>query len=110
MAHGFEREETVDGMSRWRPRDNSLSVLTCPTRVAPVVAFGVVYRVGSRDEGPGQTGATHLLEHLMFKGSRRFNRAAGTEVARVLQRVGAHFNATTWLDRTNYFAVLPSEH
>jgi zinc protease len=45
----------------------------------------------------------------MFKGSRRFNREGGTAVARVLQRVGAQFNATTWLDRTNYYATLPSD-
>jgi zinc protease len=54
----------------------------------------------------GHTGATHILEHLMFKGSRRFNRESGTEIARVLHRVGANFNATTWLDRTSYYEVL----
>ena len=74
-----------------------------------MVGFGVVYRVGSRNEVPGHTGATHILEHLMFKGSERFNRASGTEAARELHRVGASFNATTWLDRTNYFEVLPVE-
>jgi zinc protease len=73
------------------------------------VGFGVVYRVGSRHEGTGQTGATHFLEHLMFKGSSKFNREQGTELARVLHRVGAAFNASTWLDRTNYYEVLPVE-
>jgi zinc protease len=43
----------------------------------------------------------------MFKGTERFNRDNGTEAARELHRVGASFNATTWLDRTNYFEVLP---
>jgi zinc protease len=75
--------------------------------VAPVAAFGIVYRVGSRHELPGHTGATHILEHLMFKGTEKFNRADGTEAARELHRVGASFNATTWLDRTNYFEILP---
>lgn len=109
MGHDFERVETVNRVTAWRHRGNGLVALTCPTLVAPVVSFGVVYRVGSRNEGVGQTGATHVLEHLMFKGSRRFNRNSGTAVARVLQRVGAQFNATTWLDRTNYYATLPSD-
>ena len=46
----------------------------------------------------------------MFKGTRQFNRTHGTEIARVLQRVGASFNATTWLDRTSYFETLAVEH
>lgn len=74
-----------------------------------MVSLGVVYRVGSRHEGPGQTGATHFLEHLMFKGTRRFNRSEGTSATRLLQRQGAAYNATTWLDRTCYFETLPSE-
>ncbi len=107
---GFDLCERCGEVSEWRARGNGLQVLVAPTAVAPVVAFGVVYRVGSRDEGLGQTGATHLLEHLMFKGTRQFNRARGTEIARVLQRVGASFNATTWLDRTSYFETLAVEH
>jgi zinc protease len=99
--------ESEGGVTQWRHPGNGLTVLTAPTPVAPVVAFGIVYRVGSRHELPGHTGATHILEHLMFKGTERFNRAAGTEAARELHRVGASFNATTWLDRTNYFEILP---
>jgi hypothetical protein len=106
----FDLVDRLDGVSEWRHRDNGLTVLVWPTPVAPVVGFGVVYRVGSRHEVTGHTGATHILEHLMFKGSRRFNRESGTEIARVLHRVGANFNATTWLDRTSYYEVLPAEH
>jgi zinc protease len=107
---GFELVDRYAGVAEWRHRDNGLRVLSRSTPVAPVVGFGVVYRVGSRHEGTGHTGATHILEHLMFKGSRSFNRERGTEIARVLHRVGAAFNATTWLDRTNYYEVLPAEH
>jgi len=110
MAHDFELTDSVDSVREWRHRANRLTVLVCPTPVAPVVSFGVVYGVGSRHEGAGHTGATHLLEHLMFKGTERFNRDRGTEIARVLQRVGAAFNATTWLDRTNYYETVPVEH
>ena len=109
MSTRFEAVEREGGVSEWRHQENGLRVLTAPTPVAPVVGFGVVYRVGSRHELPGHTGATHILEHLMFKGTERFNRERGTEIARQLHRVGAVFNATTWLDRTNYYEVLPTD-
>jgi len=109
MGHGFERISEAGDIREWRLPSNGLTVLTVPTPVAPVATFCVVYRVGSRNEVTGQTGATHLLEHLMFKGTERFNRDRGTEIARMLQRLGASFNATTWLDRTNYYATVPVE-
>lgn len=110
MTTQFELIESEGGVTEWRHRGNGLHLLTMPTPVAPVVGFGIVYRVGSRDEKTGHTGATHILEHLMFKGTKKFNRDLGTEIARQLHRVGAAYNATTWLDRTNYYEVLPREH
>jgi zinc protease len=107
MTTDFELVERAGILSEWRHRGNGLTVLVGPTPVAPVVGFGVVYRVGSRHEVEGHTGATHILEHLMFKGTGRYNRERGTEIARELHRVGAFFNASTWLDRTNYYEVLP---
>ncbi|MEE9466085.1 MAG: pitrilysin family protein, partial [Candidatus Neomarinimicrobiota bacterium] len=79
-------------------------------RSAPVVTFMVTYLVGSRNEAIGHTGATHLLEHLMFKGSQAYNKDGGQTIWTLLQNVGARLNATTWLDRTNYFELLPREH
>ena len=76
----------------------------------PVATFMVTYHVGSRNEAIGYTGSTHLLEHLMFKGSRNFNKEKGTAIWDELQSIGAQINATTWNDRTNYFEVVPSEH
>ena len=105
----FESVRTVGGIEELRHR-NGLTVLLVPDGAAPVVAFQVTYRVGSRNEGAGLTGATHLLEHLMFKGSERFNRDLGTSVFQTLQSVGGQINATTWYDRTNYYALLPAEH
>ncbi len=105
--HDFTLADRFETISEWRHRRNGLTVLTVPTPVAPVVGFSVVYRVGSRHEVAGHTGATHMLEHLMFKGSESFNAERGTEIARTLHRVGASFNATTWLDRTTYYEVLP---
>jgi zinc protease len=73
----------------------------------PVVGFMVTYHVGSRNEAIGYTGATHLLEHLMFKGSSKFNEKSGNLPKSFLEARGAYINATTWFDRTNYYEVMP---
>ncbi|HEY0005361.1 MAG TPA: pitrilysin family protein, partial [Pyrinomonadaceae bacterium] len=86
-----------------------MKVLLVENRVAPVVTVLVVYRVGSRNEAVGYTGSTHLLEHMMFKGTPTFNKEQNTQIAATLQRLGADFNATTWYDRTNYFETVPSD-
>ncbi len=106
----FERVDAGNGLEELRLAANGLRVLLMPDQAVPVVAACVVYHVGSRNEAVGHTGATHLLEHLMFKGSRKFNPADGRPIARALERVGAAFNATTWFDRTNYYETLPVEH
>jgi len=107
---GFAFLESVGGIAAYRLVANGLNVLLMPQNTVPVVAFMITYHVGSRNEPTGLTGATHMLEHLMFKGTTRFHKAKGTSVFQVLQRVGAQVNATTWLDRTNYYALLPREH
>jgi zinc protease len=106
----FEPVREAGGIQEVRHRTNGLTVLLLPQAAAPVATFMVTYRVGSRNEKAGLTGATHLLEHLMFKGTERFNKDLGTSVFNVLQGVGAQVNATTWYDRTNYYALLPAEH
>jgi zinc protease len=107
---GFTYVKTVGGISEYTLAANGLQVLVLPEHSAPVATFMVTYRVGSRNEVTGTTGATHLLEHLMFKGTENFNRAKGNSVDQLLERVGAQYNATTWLDRTNYFANLGKDH
>ncbi|MCG3172584.1 MAG: hypothetical protein GMKNLPBB_00738 [Myxococcota bacterium] len=92
----------------YRHKKNGIQVLVAENHAAPVATFMVTYKVGSRNEAVGHTGSTHLLEHLMFKGSDRFNKKAGTSIDNTLRPIGAQFNATTWNDRTNYFATLPS--
>lgn len=88
---------------------NGLKVLLVPNHAAPVVSVMLVYRVGSRNEAVGYTGATHFLEHMLFKGTPTFNKEKGTQIAKLLLAQGARFNATTWLDRTNYFETLPAD-
>lgn len=85
---------------------NGLTVLTREVHTAPVVYFSVWYRAGSRNEQVGQTGMSHLMEHMLFKGTRR--RGPGV-ISRTLQDNGAEFNANTWFDRTCYFETLASD-
>ncbi len=110
VVPGFKYVRTVGDISEYTLESNGLTVLLMPERSAPVVTFMVTYRVGSRNEVTGTTGATHLLEHLMFKGSANYNDARDNGVSRYVETVGGSYNATTWLDRTNYYAVLPREH
>ncbi len=106
---GFTHIKSLGGIDEYRLDSNGLSVLLVPDHSAPVVTFQVTYRVGSRNEVTGTTGATHILEHMMFKGSDAFNDAKGNSIKQLLERVGGQFNANTSFDRTNYFATIGRE-
>lgn len=110
QAPGFSHVRTLGGIDEYRLDANGLTVLLLPDHSAPVVTLNVTYRVGSRNEVTGTTGATHLLEHLMFKGSDKYNRAAGTSLDQIMERFGAQYNASTWIDFTNYYGTLGSDH
>lgn len=103
---GFTFVQSAGGIDEYRLDSNGLTVLIAKDSSAPVVTFDVTYRVGSRNEVTGSTGSTHLLEHLMFKGSEHYNDANGNSLKQYLERVGGNYNATTSLDRTNYFATV----
>ena len=85
---------------------NGLRVLTKEVRVAPVVNFSVWYRVGSRNEHNGITGASHLLEHMLFKGTKKTPLGV---LDRTLFANGARFNAGTYYDWTNYHETIASD-
>ena len=84
---------------------NGLRVILSRDDRAPIVAVNLWYDVGSRHEKPGKTGFAHLFEHMMFQGSEHV--AKGEHFA-LVQAAGGTGNASTWLDRTNYFDALPS--
>lgn len=105
-AEGFTFVRAMGGISEYTLDANGLTVLVMPSRAAPVATVQVTYRVGSRNEVTGSTGGTHLLEHLMFMGSQQFNDAKGNSIDTYLESVGADYNATTSLDRTNYYATI----
>jgi zinc protease len=110
QAEGYSFVKTVGSISEYTLDSNGLQVLLLPEHSSPTLTFMVTYRVGSKNEVTGTTGATHLLEHLMFKGSVNFNRDKGNSLDQLLSKTGANYNATTWLDRTNYYENLGNEH
>src|SRR5690606_27669688 len=83
--------------------DNGLKVIVREDHRAPAVVSQLWYKVGSSYETPGQTGLSHALEHMMFKGSRKLG--AG-EASRILRELGAEENAFTSDDYTAYYQVL----
>jgi zinc protease len=85
--------------------DNGLRVVLSRDPRAPVVAVNLWYDVGSKHEKPGRTGFAHLFEHMMFQGSANVEKG---EHFSLVQAAGGTLNASTWLDRTNYFETLPS--
>ena len=82
---------------------NGLRVIVKPDHRAPVVTAVVWYKVGSMDEVSGATGVAHVLEHMMFKGTKRVG--AG-EYSRTIAAAGGRDNAFTSADFTGYFATL----
>ncbi|HEB74997.1 MAG TPA: insulinase family protein [Nitrospirae bacterium] len=86
--------------------DNGLKVLIAEDHKAPVATFQIWYRVGSRNEPAGKTGISHLLEHMMFKGTPEY----GSKVfSRLVQKNGGIDNAYTTRDYTAYYQVLASD-
>lgn len=92
------REETLD---------NGLKVLLLHDSRVPVVTFMVWYRVGARNEHLGSTGMAHLLEHMMFKGTKTYG---PRRFSNLIQRHGGRLNAFTGQDYTAYFERLATDH
>ena len=92
----------VEAVTEYR-LPNGLTVLLAPDASKATTTVNLTYRVGSRHEGYGESGAAHLLEHMLFKSS-----ATVQDPKFEMTRRGARWNGTTWYDRTNYFAQFAS--
>ena len=99
---GLQPVASVEGITEYR-LDNGLRVLLFPDPSAPKVTVNLTVFVGSRHEGYGEAGMAHLLEHMLFKGTPNH-----PNVPKTLKELGASFNGTTWLDRTNYYETVPA--
>jgi zinc protease len=86
---------------------NGLTILVLENHKAPVSNFNVIYRVGSRNEQMGKTGVSHLVEHLMFRGTKKLK---PEEFSNIIQENGGEDNAFTEEDLTAYFELINRDH
>jgi zinc protease len=97
LPAGVTRVASVEGITEYR-LTNGLRVLLFLDPSKQTATVNVTYLVGSRQEGYGETGMAHLLEHMLFKGSK-----SHTNIPQELTAHGSRPNGSTWVDRTNYF-------
>src|SRR5262245_33337131 len=86
---------------------NGLEVVVIPDHRTPVVTHMLWYRVGAADETAGKTGLAHFLEHLLFKGTKRFPQG---QFSKTVATIGGQENAFTSSDYTGYFQRVTREH
>lgn len=85
--------------------DNGLTVLIAPNPKLPIAAYYTLFDVGGRYETKGTTGATHFLEHMMFKGAKKYGPG---EFDLLIEKNGGSTNAYTTNDATVYYQTIPS--
>ena len=85
---------------------NGLTILSKEVHAAPVLYFSVYYKVGSRNEVSGQTGLSHILEHMMFKGTNDLPPGA---IDHLFQSNGGQINASTGPDFTEYHEEIAAD-
>lgn len=97
LPAGVTQGPTVEGITEYRLA-NGLRVVLFPDDSKATATVNMTYLVGSRQENYGETGMAHLLEHLIFKGSKNY-----PDPTKEFTNRGFRMNGSTWLDRTNYF-------
>ncbi|MBL0123947.1 MAG: insulinase family protein [Betaproteobacteria bacterium] len=97
LPKGVSKITSVEGITQYRFA-NGLEVLLAPDPSKPQIVVNITYLVGSRHENYGETGMAHLLEHMLFKGSKKHPKITDEFTQR-----GAQWNASTSNDRTNYY-------
>lgn len=103
---GLEFVKSYGGINEYKLK-NGLKILLKSEKAAPIIAWQVWYKVGSRNESNTLTGLAHYLEHMMFKGTKTFDKG---EIAQIIQLRGGIFNAFTGDDYTAYFENFSPEH
>ena len=82
---------------------NGMKLLLIPDGSQSNMIVNIIYNVGSKDEGYGEKGMAHLLEHMLFKSTKNLG-----DIKKQLSDKGGIANGTTYFDRTNYYEIFPS--
>jgi zinc protease len=94
-----EQEPKTGPPVRRATLDNGLKVLIQEEHTAPLASVWCWYKVGSKDEQPGLTGASHWVEHMNFRGTTNIPR---DQVKGIIEQFGGSWNGYTWIDQTTY--------
>jgi len=105
-AHPALRDTSLGGEVQRTVLKNGLVVLTKELHATPIVTTMVWYKVGSRNEEAGQTGKSHFLEHMLFKGTQKLKKG---DIDRLTVKNGGTNNAFTGEDFTAYFFSFASD-
>lgn len=95
-------QSNIEGIKEYS-LENGMKVLLIPDQSQSNMVVNIVYNVGSKDEGYGEKGMAHLLEHMLFKSTKNLG-----DIKKQLTDKGGIANGTTYYDRTNYYEVFPS--
>lgn len=108
---GFSFIKSIDCFSEYVLDVNGLIVIHHEMPGTGIVTTNITYRVGARDEAKGETGLAHMLEHMVFKPTKKDLRNKVDSGSMQFEReTGAILNANTWKDRTTYFFSYPKEY
>src|SRR5262245_22287282 len=86
---------------------NGLVILVVPNHQIPKVSVQLWYNVGSKDEGSSQKGIAHLIEHMIFKGTKTLSES---DINLITYKLSGNCNAFTSDDYTGYLFDFPSQH
>ena len=87
--------------------DNGLKILVKEDHRAPIAVSMIWYNIGSADEPPGITGVSHALEHLMFKGTKKYPQGV---FSKTISSLGGQLNAFTSNDYTAYYEKIAASN
>jgi zinc protease len=103
----FLMNKSSDHRVEKRVLSNGLTVLVYPSDRIPKVSSQIWYKVGSKNEGTGERGLAHFLEHLIFKGTQKMSEMDLTLIA---YKLSGYSNAFTTYDYTGYLFDFPRQH
>ncbi len=105
LAVSANGEEYQEGKVYRHTLSNGMKVLTMERHIAPLIYHQLTYNVGSRNEKLGTTGISHVVEHMMFKGTKKYGKG---QTSQIISKNSGIFNAFTSNDMTSYFEYLPA--
>jgi zinc protease len=97
----------ISDAAKYERLPNGLQAIVLENHKSPVATLNIFYRVGSRNETFGETGISHLCEHLMFKGTKKIG---PEQFSNIIQENGGEDNAFTSADYTDYFEIINRDH